>query len=766
MNKRIHQKILVLLTCFTAISHSIYGQVPGDHAIAQNDVTWTTLGKDENDSMPLGNGSFAANVWTEQNGDLVLLLSSPDAWTETGKLVKLGRVRIKLTPNPFTASSGFTQTLKLETGEIEIKSGANTMSVWIDANQPVLHVKAHLAESASLQAGLEMWRKTLPFSSYKQSDYSRVMSGDNNPRSEPDIIFPAGKDRITWCHYNPDSYYPFILKQEHLESLIPATRDPLVNRCFGVNITGLGLVSSGDLTLKSVVPSKDLRIDLIALTQQKANTPQAWLTGIGALTDLLESKNTERMLLNHQQWWKDFWNRSFIRVSGKDDATLVSQGYVMQRYMVACSSRGEIPPKFNGGVFTVGHDIPDTVRQVAKIHDADYRAWGDSYWNQNNRLLYWPLIATGDTDLIKPWFNMYLNALALAKGKTKLYYGHDGASYPETMHFWGVSNLGDFGKNNPTNEIQSHWQKYHIQGTLEVIAQMLDTYDYNPNEQFARKELIPFADEIVTFYDQHYTRDANGKILMSPSQSLESYQLIAVNPTPDIAGLMSVLPRLLVLPANLTTPKQRAAWDKTLNDLPPIPIGKTAKGKLPPLGIGDEDGIATILPAEKYGKAGNSENPELYVAFPYRLFGVGKPNFELAQNTFAARRSPANTCWGQDGTQGAVLGMVSVAKKAAIAEFTNYGDQRFKWFWKPDHDWIPDLDNGGDGMITLQLMLMQCDDKRIQLLPAWPSEWTADFKLHAPYQTTVEGHVQNGKITNLKVTPTSRAKDIVVLKTQ
>ena len=65
-------------------------------------------------------------------------------------------------------------------------------------------------------------------------------------------------------------------------------------------------------------------------------------------------------------------------------------------------------------------------------------------------------------------------------------------------------------------------------------------------------------------------------------------------------------------------------------------------------------------------------------------------------------------------------------------------------------------------MITLQMMLMQCDGKRILLLPAWPAEWTADFKLHAPYQTTVEGHVENGKITNLQVTPKSRAKDIIV----
>ena len=63
-------------------------------------------------------------------------------------------------------------------------------------------------------------------------------------------------------------------------------------------------------------------------------------------------------------------------------------------------------------------------------------------------------------------------------------------------------------------------------------------------------------------------------------------------------------------------------------------------------------------------------------------------------------------------------------------------------------------------MMTLQIMLMQCDGKRIQLLPAWPVDWTADFKLHAPYRTTVEGHVEKGKVTRLSVTPSERANDI------
>ena len=59
--------------------------------------------------MPIGNGDLAANAWAEQNGDLVLLLAKADAWTELGKLVKLGRVRLHLNPNPFVGATNFTQ---------------------------------------------------------------------------------------------------------------------------------------------------------------------------------------------------------------------------------------------------------------------------------------------------------------------------------------------------------------------------------------------------------------------------------------------------------------------------------------------------------------------------------------------------------------------------------------------------------------------------------------------------------------------------------
>ena len=756
--------LLMIPMAIFAANTSTYAQKrPAAASTAPEPVVWQTLGNNENDSMPLGNGDLAANVWTESNGDIVLLLAKADAWAETGNILKLGRVRIKITPNPFANTSGFTQALQMASGSIKIKRGNNSVLIWADAYQPVIHVQAQLAAKGSLMATPELWRKHMPAAAFtREDDFLSVMNGSQPPHLKPDLVF-YGNNRLSWCHYNDDSYYPYLLKQEHLESLQSKFPDPLQQRCFGALLTGPNLAASGE-TLTSSHPGQNLQLDIVAFTDTRSASPADWNRKINKLANHITGINVAAARKRHEQWWSDFWNRSWIRVSGSDDAAKVAQGYAIQRYMIAASSRGEIPTKFNGGLFTVGHDMPADIKQTNADHDPDYRAWGDNFWNQNNRLIYWPLIATGDTDLIRPWFRMYTKPLAFEIERNKLYYNHGGASYPETMHFWGMPRIGDFGKNNPTVEIQSHWQRYHIQGTLEVIAQMLDRYDYYGDKAFVKSSLVPFADAIITYYDKHWQRDANGKIHMSPTQSLETYQLTAVNPTPDIAGLMSIIPRLLNLPAGLITAEQRSQWTKVLHDLPSIPLGKTAKGKLPPLGIGDADGTPTILPAEQYEKPGNSENPELYVAFPYRLFGVGKPGLELARNTFAARRSPQNTCWGQDGTQASILGLTQVAKNAAIAEFTNYGDQRFKWFWKASHDWIPDLDNGGSGMITLQNMLIQCDGERIQLTPAWPSDWTADLKLHAPGYTTVSGHIEKGKVTNLRVIPAGRAKDVVIVK--
>lgn len=190
-------------------------------------------------------------------------------------------------------------------------------------------------------------------------------------------------------------------------------------------------------------------------------------------------------------------------------------------------------------------------------------------------------------------------------------------------------------------------------------------------------------------------------------------------------------------------------WNRILADLPTIPIGP---GK---------DGNPVLLPAREFQNPGNVENTELYAVYPYRLYGVGLPDLELARRTFAQRRFRGPKCWSQDPIDAALLGLTGEARKDVTANFTNSG-ARFQAFWKPEHDWMPDFDNGGAAMQTLQWMLMQCDGKRILLLPAWPADWDADFKLDAPLKTTVQGKVRGGKLVELMVTPDARRGDIVI----
>ncbi len=66
-------------------------------------------------------------------------------------------------------------------------------------------------------------------------------------------------------------------------------------------------------------------------------------------------------------------------------------------------------------------------------------------------------------------------------------------------------------------------------------------------------------------------------------------------------------------------------------------------------------------------------------------------------------------------------------------------------------------------MIGLQEMLMQTDDKRILLFPAWPKDKEVHFKLHAPYNTIVEAEWKNGKLEMLEVLPEERRKDVQIM---
>jgi hypothetical protein len=133
----------------------------------------------------------------------------------------------------------------------------------------------------------------------------------------------------------------------------------------------------------------------------------------------------------------------------------------------------------------------------------------------------------------------------------------------------------------------------------------------------------------------------------------------------------------------------------------------------------------------------------------------------MARDTFRYRRFQHNRGWAQDPIMAARLGFTDEARRMVADRFKRtHPGARFAAFWKAGFDWIPDQDNGGVASIALQSMLMQWDGRLIHLLPAWPRDWDVEFRLHAPFQTVVEGKIERGKLVNLRVTPESRLADV------
>jgi hypothetical protein len=349
----------------------------------------------------------------------------------------------------------------------------------------------------------------------------------------------------------------------------------------------------------------------------------------------------------------------------------------------------------------------------------------------------------GDFDEMLPLFNMYAKMLPGNIAEVEKYYHHGGAYFAETSPFWG--GLPYMGP-----EVKANYTNHYFTSILELSMMMLDYYEYTGDTGFARKTLLPVATAGLQFFDQHFGRDAQGKLLLDPDNAIEMFWKVH-DPAPDIAGLHAVLARMIALPDQLADASTRAAWKKMLTGLPELPTAT-------------KDGDTILLPytGEQAAKSFNFENPELYAIYPFRLYGLGKPDLPLALHTFNARKQRDKGCWVQDPVQAAMLGLADVAKDYIAFNFTRKEPRlKFPAFWATGNDYTPDEDNGGNGENGLQQMLMQTDGRKILLLPAWPKEWDADFKLNAPYRTTVQGRVEKGKLTRLVVSPASRKADII-----
>lgn len=470
--------------------------------------------------------------------------------------------------------------------------------------------------------------------------------------------------------------------------------------------------------------------------------------------------------------WQKFWKRSYVNTGSgpvtrigvpenahpvrigvdSQSSMTVGKAHTLQRYMQACAGRSIYPIKFNGSIFTV------EPKPMGINANPDWRRWGDCHWWQNVRMPYHAMQAAGDFDLMMPLFDTFERIRPYAEARTKLYFKAEGCFFTETMTIWGAYPNCDYGWDRtgkqPGEMVNMYVRHVWNQG-LELTGLMLDYYDHTEDQAFLKGRLLPMATSVLKYFDTRFRKDAEGRVIIDPTQSVETYWYDVINDTPNVAGLNDVSARLCALPETLTSPAQRKFFAHMKAAAPVIPIEDAQLGGKP---------VRRIAVAQKYNpKRSNCENPELFPIWPFRLFGLERPMLEEARNAYRLRGSHNDVGWGYDGNAAPLLGMTDEAARILKVRISN-SNAAYRWpaTWGPNFDWLPDQCHGGNLMASVNYMLLQHSGDKILLLPAWPKDWDVSFKLHAPRQTTVEVVYRGGKIEKLDVLPKERRKDITL----
>jgi hypothetical protein len=756
-------KRLIILALLTTL-------VARGEMTAPYNVIWGTPSQDSLDSMPLsGRAGAGANVWV-QDGSIWLYLAHNGAYDEQGRLLKLGCVRV--TPLDFTlGETGFRQKLDLAAGTIDITQGDFKASLWF-AGQTLV-VEAASAPPCAFEIALGSWRD-------QPRDGIRCDMMGAKGNFSPDQI-QAAANGFVWSHRNANFPVDVLGKAKSQGIAADAVLDVTTRRVFG---GAVAVDSVLDRLTESKVrwqfwdgkawtgrtTARKILVIAVRLAASLDADPNQWAADARAMIAPAARKAARADELKR---WREFWSRSHVVVnprSGLDDAGwLIGRNYQLFRYMLACNREGELPLLFNGGIFTTdnkpgrvtgnnNHELP--IAEGEPI-TPDFRRWmGCHFMSQNQRWLGWPTLANGDADLLAPSLRFYRDRspTAAARAKTN---GAEGVVYPEPLDVWGLCCVGP----RPDGLCGAEHLTYHFSMMLEhawMALQARETLGTSLVDD------LPWIEGTVWFFDsfyraQHKKRTGKelsdeGKLVIYPGNGLE-FAGGATDPIDAVCGLKRVTAGLIALTE--LTPEVRARLRKIEASLPPLPKGQ-------------RQGRWSLLPAKSWERDYNKWEPiEMYAYWPYRFAGITQPEtLPLARDTWdtvpadRAKLCKQDFSWMANLVNMAALGWPEEAKKRAVYKMANNTapQARFPAFFGPGHDWLPDHNWGGSGTVGIQEMLLAPEPGptgKLHLFAGWPAEWDVDFKLHAPGQTLVAGVLRQGKLESLKVTPKSRAKDVV-----
>ncbi len=502
-----------------------------------------------------------------------------------------------------------------------------------------------------------------------------------------------------------------------------------------------------------------------------------------------EKKGYAGLAESNKTWWHNFWSKGFVRLHSADGvADSIEQNYTYYLYVMASSSRGKFPAKFNGMIWITG---------------GDKRSWGGHYWGANQECMYNALLATNRMELLDPMFDMYSGMSHSCSVAAQQQWGSQGIYIPETVAFDGLAKLPDdiaaemrelYLLKKPWDQrserflvvartgqphssrwnwmgggsyVDGVWQPTERGGGpygnvthifsrgAKVAYTYWQRYEYTLDKTWLRDRAYPMLKGVAEFY-RNYPNLKKGEDRKYHIHHVNSNESVQGGRDPDeeIASIMGILPAVIKASEILgVDAEMRPVWKEFLDNLAPLPTGGDPLvwiRALPPIfrGRGDGRPDGNTMPQWFFDLCTlENGNPEIMKIAHATMDGYLRG--PSTRPGVLSKVPVASAMMGRaDAVRYLLPNQLSFPDRAPV--LANRLDQR-------EGAQTTNAQRLGRVADTLHNALLQsvaagpAREPVIRVFPAWPREWDAEFTLLARRAFLVSSSMQGGQIEFIQV---------------
>ena len=729
--------------------------------ISKADLVYTSPVNHSFDGQPVGNGRMGSLIWTNQNAlsyqinrvDVFSINSNTRTFDGTPRdwCGGSGLVDIDFQSNePVFTDNDFNQHLSCYEGTIETDGKEIKTKTLVWNEEDVMAVR--VVDSRNIQTPAIVSLHTLRPLIVQRAKHKAISK-----------LVVVGDKIILTQEFAENEYY--------CKSAVAIAIPDNKTRAYFARDTELRLsTTTGNreyTILVSSAASFDKKVDVAELALKKL--------------EHAASKGYEAMLASNKDWWHSFWKQSYVQLTSKDGvADYVNKNYINYLYIMASSSRGEYPVKFNGMLWST---------------DGDTRAWGGSYWGANQSCIYNALLTANKLELFNPMFKMFSSLYKASARSAEQQWGSKGIYIAETIGFDGDPEMPEpiakemrelmlvqkpWEKRSQTykdyaggrNRWQSRWNNGIGKDAFGPVSHVFSrgaklaytywvNYELTMDKKWLAASAYPMIKGVAEFYRNfpNLKKAADGKYHIYHINDNEPIW-DGHNTVEEISSMMGTLPvaikasEILNVDAGL-----RPLWRELLQNLSPLP----ASSQFPELKNQPLRHVKSLLPVQEGGEPSALPDLNTMPVFCFDLCTLESKDtmmVRVANNTFNAY-FPNGI---KEETITGTLCMLPIAgAMLGRSEATKYLiPNQMKALTRPVLRNRMDMMEGvqattcerlGRASDALQNALVQSippgpgEPSIIRLFPAWPKEWDARFELLCRGNFLVSSAHENGEIT-------------------